>query len=47
MDDDVAEPKEMFYLWFDLPEELEPKVELLSNEVPVVIVDDECVFYYT
>ena len=45
VDDDVAEPKETFYLHFEVPEGLEPKVELLTNEVPVVIVDDECALW--
>ena len=41
LDDDVAEPKEMFYLHFEIPEGLEPKIKLLNNQVPVVIEDDE------
>ena len=45
VDDDIAEPKEMFYLWFDLPEGLEKRVKLLNNYVPVVIEDDECALF--
>ena len=41
LDDHVAEPKEMFYLHFEIPKGLEPKIKLLNNQVPVVIEDDE------